>query len=312
MEAPRVVFMGTPDFALPIADVVLHLGYPIVAVYTAPDRPVGRGMKVRPTPVKEWATSHGLPVYTPAKLSLDEERERFLDLDADLVVLAAYGLLLPKTFLFAPAHGAVNVHPSLLPRHRGAAPVAAAILAGDRVTGTSIMVMDQGLDTGPVLARREVPLQGDERTPALTDRLFRVGADLLTECLPGYVLGQIAPEPQPDEGVSVTKRFTRADGEFDWSAPAAELERRVRAFDPWPGTFTTWNGRRLEVVEAAVAPSERGLEAGTVVRSDDGAGVVTGEGLLLLLQVKLEGRVETPIQDFLRGHGAFVGARLPS
>jgi methionyl-tRNA formyltransferase len=239
-----------------------------------------------------------------------EEQERFKALGPDLVVLAAYGLILPDAFLFVPRHGAVNVHPSLLPRWRGAAPVPAAIMAGDDVTGTSIMVMNEGLDTGPVIASRSVPLDGSERSPELMARLFELGAELLAESLPAYIAGKLAPRPQGDDGVTVVKRFRKEDGVLDWTKTAVELERQVRAFDPWPGSMTTWNGKRLEVVEAGVGVPGPGAAPGSVVRGDMGVGVTTGKGVLLLRTVKLEGRSATAIADFVRGHEEFLRARL--
>ena len=313
----RIVFMGTPGFVVPVLESVVRfangLGGSVVAAYTAPDEPAGRGRRVRRSAVSEYAEAGGIPVMTPRRVTTSEETERFVALGADLVVLAAYGLLLPRPFLYEPTNGAVNVHPSLLPRHRGASPVAAAILAGDDVTGTSLIRMDEGLDTGPVLAQSAVALAGSERTPELTERLFGLGAAMLEECLPGYVAGELAPVPQASEGVTVVKRFAKEDGALDWTRPAVELERRVRAFDPWPGTATTWGGKRLEVLDAGVADERPAdVEPGTVVVLGRGVGVACGEGLLELGRVRLEGRGDVSGADFARGRGDFVGARLPS
>ncbi len=289
----------------------MRQGWSVVAAYAAQDAPKGRGRKLTPSPVRVRAEELGIPVLTPRRLTTDEEQTRFRELDADLVVLAAYGLLLPAPFLFGPRHGAINVHPSLLPRHRGAAPVAGAILAGDEQTGTSLIVMDEGLDTGPLLAQRSVALSEDERTSELTDRLFTLGAAMLEEALPEYVEGRLAPMPQPDEGVTLTRRMAKADGDIDWTESASAIERKVRAYDPWPGTSTSWEGRRLAVVEAALASSSR-LAPGEVGSIGGETFVGTGEGALRLLRVKMEGRAETGVDEFVRGHGAFVGARLPS
>ncbi len=310
----NVVFMGTPRPAATVLDAVVLMasraGWRLSAVYTAPDRQAGRGRKVQPSPVKERALALGLEVLTPARVTPADEQDRFRELNADLVVLAAYGLLLPEAFLHAPTFGAVNVHPSLLPRHRGAAPVPAAILAGDTTTGTSIMVMDEGLDTGPVLASRSIPLDGTERSPELTERLFLLGTELLEEFLPAYLRGELVPSPQPQEGISVVKRFRKEDGDLDWTRPAVELERQVRAFDPWPGSATTWDGKRLEVLEASVGAQAEGGAPGTVQRSEAGIGIATGDGSLLLRTVRLEGRSPTAINEFVRGHAAFLSALL--
>ena len=313
MNPVRVVFMGTPEIAVPVLEAVLGLGsrWPVVGVYAAPDRPAGRGREVRSAPVKAFAEKRGLGVLSPTRLGAPEEVERFEALRADLVVLAAYGLLLPKPFLDGPRFGAVNVHPSLLPRHRGAAPVAATILAGDEATGASVIVMDEGLDTGPLLARSEpVVLDGTERTPGLTARLFALGAELLTDVLPRYVAGDAVPQPQVAEGATLVKRLSKADGDLDWSQPASQLERQVRAYDPWPGSATTWRGQRLEVLDAGVAPG--GGTPGTVVELDGAVGVGTGDGLLVLRSVRLAGRPATTAEEFVRGHRELVGATLPS
>ena len=316
MGSLNVVFMGTPAVVIPVLDAVARgvggLGGAVVAAYAAPDRPAGRGRGVQRSPVREYAEGLGIDVYTPARVTNAAETARFAELGADLVVLAAYGLLLPAPFLNGPRLGAVNVHPSLLPRHRGAAPVPATILAGDEVTGASIIRMDEGLDTGPLLTQRRVDLTGHERSPELTERLFLIGAGLLEETLPPYISGELAPMPQPAEGVTVVKRFVKADGNLDWSKSAVALEREVRAFDSWPGSATTWNGRRLAVMDAVVGAVAVQAAAGTVVASDGGASVVTGDGLLELRTVKLEGRRATQAAEFVRGHPGFVGARLPS
>jgi methionyl-tRNA formyltransferase len=314
-ESPfNVVFMGSPQPAATVLDAVARMaaswGWTIRAVYTAPDRKAGRGRKMQRSPVKERALALGLDVMTPARVTPAEEQERFKALNPDLVVLAAYGLILPDAFLFVPRHGAVNVHPSLLPRWRGAAPVPAAIIAGDDVTGTSIMVMNEGLDTGPVIASRSVPLDGSERSPELMARLFHLGAELLAESLPAYIAGALAPRIQADDGVTVVKRFHKQDGVLDWTKTAVALERQVRALDPWPGSATTWDGKRLEVVEARVGVLEPRAAPGSVVRGEMGVGVATGEGVLLLRRVKLEGRPATAIDDFVRGHEEFLVARL--
>ncbi len=289
----------------------MRQGWAVVAAYTAPDAPKGRGRRPTPSPVRVRAEELGIPVMTPRRLTTDEEQARFREIDADLVVLAAYGLLLPGPFLFGPRHGAVNIHPSQLPRHRGAAPVAGAILAGDEQSGTSLIVMDEGLDTGPLLAQRSVALAGDERTSELTDRLFTLGAAMLEEMLPAYVEGRLAPTPQPGEGVTLTTRMAKADGDIAWTESALAIERKVRAYDPWPGTSTSWERRRLAVIEAALAQGP-GLAPGEVGSVGGETLVGTGEGALRLLRVKLEGRPETGVDEFVRGHEAFLGARLPS
>ena len=314
MQPVRVVFMGSPQPAVAVLDATVEVaganGWLVVGAYTAPDKPEGRGRRISSSPVRRRAEELGIPVLTPRRLTVEEEQERFRALHADLVVLAAYGLLLPAPFLFGPAHGAVNVHPSLLPRHRGAAPVAAAILEGDLETGVTLMAMNEGLDTGPILTWRSVPLAGDERTPALTERLFTLGGEMLTEMLPLYVAGEMAPVAQPDEGATYAPRMTKADGLIDWREPAFLIERKVRAYDPWPGTAAIWEGKRLSITEARVHAGEEHLAPGEVATDGDAIVVGTGKGALRLLRVKMEGRPEVGSAEFLRGRPAFARARL--
>jgi methionyl-tRNA formyltransferase len=315
MASLRIVFMGSPSFVIPILSsterVASELDGEIVAVYTTPDRPAGRGRKLLASPIKDYARVRGISVLSPARLTNEDEKARFMELRADLVVLAAYGLLLPAPFLFTPKHGAVNVHPSLLPRHRGASPVAGAILAGDLTTGVTIMKMDEGLDTGDVLAMEELPLSGRERAPALTASLFALGARMMNQALPAYLAGAILPQPQAAEGATAIKRFIKEDGQLDWTMPAMDIERRIRALDPWPGTATTYEGARLEVLSATVLGLS-GMAPGTVVVQGREVAVATGEGLLVLHQLKPAGRKPMAAADFLRGHPDFAVATLPS
>ena len=307
--------MGVPQPAVAVLDAILRVGrregWDVSAVYTAPVRPSGRGRRFAPSPVRARASDVGIPILTPERLGNPGEQARFRELGADLVVVAAYGLLLPPPFLYEPRHGAVNVHPSLLPRHRGAAPVVGAILADDNKTGASLIVMDEGLDTGPLLAQRSIPLTGAERAPELTAHLFGLGAAMLEEVLPEYVGGRLKPVPQPAEGATLTKRMSKSDGVIDWREDAELIARKVRAYAPWPGTATTWKGRRLAVVAAEPRDAE-GLAPGQTALVGGRTLVGAGAGALQLLRVKLEGRPETGIDEFVRGHGGFLGAQLPS
>ena len=315
MADPRVVFMGTPHFALPVLQAVLEMGWGVPGVYTAPDQPAGRGRRVEPPPVKRYAEAHGLPVYQPVTFRGDGPVEELRALGPDVVLVAAYGKLLPPAVLATARRGCVNVHPSLLPRYRGAAPVAATILAGDAVTGVTLIQMDADMDTGPILAQREEPVRPDDTTPALTERLFGVAATLVRETLPAYLEGTLQPRSQPAEGATTTRLLKKQDGELQWAADVAALERQVRAYQPWPGSATRWQGKRLEVLEAAVVLGSRNEAPGTVVALPEGpggAGVVAARGVLALRRVKLEGHSAMDIAEFLRGHAGFVGDRLPS
>ena len=287
------------------------IGGHVIAVYSSPDRPIGRGRKLAPSPVKAHALERGIPVLTPTKLAGRDEQTVFEKLEVDLVIVAAYGLLLPKAFLVTPSYGAINVHPSLLPRHRGAAPVPAAILAGDRVSGTTLIKMDEGLDTGPVLAMREVLLMGDERASSLTAALFELGGEMLEENLPLYIVGGLLPIEQSADGASITKKFTKEDGLLDWTCSAVDLERRIRALEPWPGSATIWQGQRIDVLEASVNAWPR-TPAGQVFRLGDAIAVGTGEGALILERVRLAGRKAMTAHEFVHGRAAFMGTVLPS
>ena len=306
--------MGTPGFAVPVLQAVQSLGWPVVGVYTAPDQPAGRGRQLRQSPVKEYALAEGLAVYQPERLRAEADAQELTALKPDVLVVAAYGKLLPQAVLDAAPKGPVNVHPSLLPKYRGAAPVAAAILAGDTVTGVSLMVLDAGMDTGPVLAQREAPIGPSDTTPELTERLFLLGAELIKDTLTAYMEGSVAPVPQDESKVVVTSRLRKEDGEMDWTKPAVELERQVRAYQPWPGSFTTWRGQRLEILSASISQRTEAGPAGQVVApiQGDTPGVVTGDGELALTRVRLEGRRAMDISEFLKGHPDFTGAHLPS
>lgn len=321
-RAPRVVFLGTPEFAAPVLRTLLaapDLDLPLVV--TQPDRPAGRGRRLIASPIKELAVAHGIPVFQPERLRGPDVVERLRAVDADLFVIAAYGQILRQAVLDLPRHGCLNVHPSLLPRHRGPAPIAAAILAGDSETGVTIMLTDRGMDTGPILAQEVVPLPRDATTATLTPQLFELGATLLLRMIPAWLAGQIAPRPQDDGRATVTRTFTKADGAIDWQAPALTIERQVRALNPWPRAYTFDSGKRLIVLDARATLSDaRGNRAltidapaqpGTVVAIErDGPLVATGAGLLLLSEVQPEGRRAVPGGEFARGQAGFVGRRL--
>ena len=312
-ESPlRIVFMGTPEFAVPSLERLIADGYAIVGVYTQADRPAGRSGTPVSSPVKRAALRHGTPVFQPRSLRRPQEQGRLREMTPDLIVLAAYGLLLPQEVLDIPPHGGLNVHPSLLPRHRGASPVVGALLAGDSETGVSIMLMDAGMDTGAVLAQRRLPIAPEDTAGSLTAKLAQLGQELLSDTIPRWTRREIAPRPQNEEQATYTRLLTKDDGRIDWSQPAALIARQVRAYQPWPGSFTNWQGRQLKVLEAETQPSGEVIaDVGTVVQPEGSAvAVQTGEGLLLLRKVQQEGRKALLIQEFLRGARGFVGSRL--
>lgn len=312
MELP-VLFMGTPDFAVPSLESLIGNSYQVVAVYTQPDKRVGRTLQLVPPPVKKLAMDHNIRVVQPETLKTSRALEEFASFSPALVVVAAYGRVLPSSILSLPKFGCLNVHPSLLPRHRGSSPIANALLCGDEVTGVTIMLMDAGMDSGPVLAEREVAISPHDTAGSLTPKLAQVGAELLLKSVPLWIEGKIKPQPQDESEATLSRMLTKEDGEIDWKLPAVQLWRRVRAFDPWPGCHTSWKGRRLRICEAV--PLGGGGEVGKVITVTEPApamiGVVTGKGVLGLRRVQLDGRREMSAADFIRGQRDFVGSVLP-
>ncbi len=249
-----LVFMGTPDFAATILSALIDAGHRIRAVYTQPPRPAGRGHRLHPSPVQELAERHGLPVHCPPSLRDPAAQEEFAAIPADAAVVVAYGLMLPKPVLNAPRLGCINVHASLLPRWRGAAPIQRAILAGDAETGITIMQMDEGLDTGPILLRQAIPIGPKETAGQLGERLAALGARLIVEALDGLARGMLQARPQPCEGATYAAKLRRDEARLDWRRPPIELERQVRAFDPWPGAWFEGRGERIRVLAAEADP----------------------------------------------------------
>ena len=306
--------MGTPAFSVSVLAALMDSGHRVVGVYTRPDRPTGRGRAMAAPEVKRYAQDNGLPVFQPASLRRDAAAtDELRSLSADALVVAAYGLFLPKTAFSGPALGALNVHPSLLPKHRGPSPVASAILSGDNATGVTIMQVGEGMDSGPIVAQRESAIGHDETAEELTLRLFQEGGSLLAEVLPRWARGEIEAQAQDEAAATTTSRLQREDGRIDWSAPAARIALQVRAFHPWPGSHTSWRGRSLKIVAATGwEGSEQPLAApGEVVSLvDGGVGTGTGLGLLQLRRVQLEGRRAVDVLEFVQGHRDFVGSRL--
>jgi methionyl-tRNA formyltransferase len=306
-EPLRVAFMGTPDFALPTLQALAAAGHEIAAVYCQPPRPAGRGQKPRPAPVQAHAEAQGWAVRTPASLKSPEAQADFAALDLDVAVVVAYGLLLPPEILAAPRLGCVNVHASLLPRWRGAAPIQRAILAGDSETGVTLMQMEAGLDTGPMILQRALPIAPDTSAEALHDSLAALGAELIGEALEGLDSGRLTATPQPAAGVTYAAKLDKAEGRLDWRASAAELDRRVRAFTPWPGAFFEVAGERIKVLAAEPRPD--GGAPGTVL--DDRGTIACGTGALRLVLVQRAGKAPMAAEAFLRGFALPKGTVLP-
>ena len=300
----RVVFMGTPEFSVPVLDALLEAGHEVAAVYCQPPRPAGRGKKDRPTPVQARAEALGLEVRHPVSLKGEVEQTDFDALNADVAVVVAYGLILPQAILDAPKHGCLNIHASLLPRWRGAAPIHRAIMAGDRETGVCIMQMEAGLDTGPVLLRKATEIGVRETTGELHDRLSQMGARAIVEVLDR--LGDLVPEPQPDMGVTYAEKIDKAEARVDWTRPAAEVDAHIRGLSPFPGAWCEMDGTRIKLLA-----SERAEGAGAPGEVlDEALTVACGSGAVRLLRLQRAGKGAQDAQTFLLGLSVPVGTRL--
>ena len=298
----RIIFMGSPDFAVPALNALVEAGHEVVAVYCQPPRPAGRGKADRKTAVHKRAEDLGLDVRTPRTLRNEEEQAKFAALNADLAVVAAYGLILPKPILEAPRLGCVNIHASLLPRWRGAAPIQRAILAGDAVSGVTIMQMDEGLDTGPMLLKRELQLDR-KNAGQITKELAKLGASALLK----WIEDPSPPEPQPENGATYAPKVDKAEARIDWNRPAIEIERQVHAFSPWPGAWFEASGERIKLLEARAGDDASG-RPGEVL--DDCLNVAAGDGYVRPLRVQRAGRGAMTVDELLRGFAIPKGTLL--
>ncbi|MEI2385350.1 methionyl-tRNA formyltransferase [Breoghania sp. JC706] len=306
----RVVFMGTPDFSVPTLMEIIGQGHEVVACYTQPPRPAGRGMEERPSPVEVKAEAFHIPVYTPRTLKSPIERESFLSHEADVAVVVAYGLILPKDILEAPVNGCLNLHASLLPRWRGAAPINRAIMAGDRETGVEVMRMEEGLDTGPVCMAEKLAIGADMTAGELHDALSRLGADLMGRALAALSRGALTSEPQAEDGVTYASKITKEETRIDWSRPAAEVHNHIRGLSPFPGAWCEVpRGESMERVK--VLRSTLGEGSGKPGQVLDGLTIACGEGAVRLTQVQRAGKRPMEAEEFLRGSRIDQGTMLP-
>ena len=312
----KIVYMGTPDFAVNPLHALAEAGYDVAGVITQPDKPKGRGKTMLPTPVKEEAMKHGFPVYQPVKVRDPEFLQVLEKLDPDIIVVAAFGQIIPKSILELPKYGCINIHASLLPKYRGAAPIQQAVIDGEKESGVTIMRMGTGLDTGDMISKIVVPIAKDETGGTLFDKLAEAGAKLLVETLPHIFDGTAVYEKQPEKSPTpYAGMITKQMGLINFGKSAAELERLVRGLNPWPSAFTFWNGKTLKVWESFVVKSEEAgaekSEPGTVVKTDKkGIYVACGEDVLVLSQVQLEGKKRMDADAFLRGCHIETGSRF--
>ena len=313
----RIVFMGTPDFSVPALKALVEAGHQVIAVVTQPDKPKGRGKEVQMTPVKIQAMEYGIPVYQPAKVREASFVEVLKGLEADVYVVIAFGQILPKAVLELPKYGCINIHASLLPKYRGAAPIQWCVIDGERETGITTMMMDVGLDTGDMLEKAVIPIEEKETGGSLHDKLSMAGGDLILSTLKKLEEGTLVRTPQTDEGTCYAKMLTKSLGDIDWNQGAVSIERLIRGLNPWPSAYTMWNGKTIKIWAADViagreaadflsesgVPAETGNAPGTVVCSDKrGLVVCTGGGLLSIRELQMEGKKRMDTPAFLRGY----------
>ena len=303
----KIVFMGTPAFAVPSLNALLG-AHDLLGVVTQPDRPAGRKRRLRESPIKSIARAAGIPVIQPRRIREEAAIEALRAWDADVYVVAAYGQILPQALLDIPRQGTVNVHASLLPRWRGAAPIQAAIRAGDGESGVTIMLVDAGLDTGPLLAKRALPLAPEETGQSLHDKLSTLGAELLAATLPGYLDSEIEPRAQDDSLATYAPQIKKEEGRINWACGALSIDRLVRAFTPWPGAYTSWAGAQLRILAGRHGAGH--AEPGRVIADDGLIAIGTGDGLYYPTWLQMAGKRQLPIADFVNGYNEFAGARL--
>ncbi len=307
----KIIFLGTSGFACPSLENLLNSSHEVLAVVTQPDRPSGRGRRLSPPPVKPVAAAKSIPVFQPEKVREPSATANLKSLAPDIMVVVAYGQILSKSVLAVAPRGCVNVHGSLLPKYRGAAPIVRAILAGEKKTGVTTMFLDEGMDTGPVLLKAETEIGPEDTAGTLHDRLALMGAELLMETLRGIEEGTIGPQPQDHSQATYAAKITKEEEEIHWTRPARDLFNLIRGFDPWPGAFSFWDGKRIKLFRPVLIEGEAGEQPGTVVQSTpEGVVIAAGGGSLRIREVQLENRPRMGVVEFLRGYPLRAGARL--
>jgi methionyl-tRNA formyltransferase len=304
--------MGVPEFAVPALVRLADSEHEVIAVYTRLDKPSGRGRGISESPVKRAAVALGLDVRQAESFKSSGDMAALAKLKPDVIVVASFGVIFPQSVLDIPVYGCLNLHPSLLPLYRGPTPIPAAILSGDEVTGTSVMLIDKKVDSGPILAQRKITIEPSDTTKSLTEKLAHISADLLMETLPGWLSHTITPQPQGHEYATYTKMLNKSDGELNWQLSAIELWRRVRAYYPWPVSFTSWNGKGIRILEALPQSGQLDGPGRVLDLGGSEVGVQAGDGILKLVRIQVEGKKEMGIVEFVCGQRNFVGSILPS
>lgn len=307
----KIIFFGTSEFSEVILDSLIKAGYDIAGAFTQPDQKVGRRQEWQKTPVKILAEKNGIPVFNPRKLDT-VALEEIKKITPDLIITAAYGKIIPQSILDIPKFGAINVHPSLLPKFRGPSPIQNVLLTGERETGTTIMLMDAGMDTGDILAQKNISIDPDEKLPELSQKLSVLSAELLLEAIPLWTEGKIQPQKQKNEDATSCRLISKEDGKIDWRESAQKIYNKYRAFYSWPGIFTVWNGKRIKLNKIYLGKNESGkkTEPGKIVQIDGKIVVGTGEGMIILEELQLEGKPGVKITDFVNGYKNFIGSIL--
>ena len=306
----KVLFMGTPDFAVGTLEALIGSAHEVIGVYTQPDKPKGRGKALQFTPVKEVAIDHNIPVYQPQKVRKQEVIDEIIALDPEVIVVVAFGQIIPKAILDIPKYGCINVHASLLPKYRGAAPIQWAIIDGEKETGVTTMQMDEGLDTGDMLLKTIIPMDRKETGGSLFDKLSKEGATLLLETLKAVEEGTVKPEKQGETTTKYATMLKKQMGQIDFTKSAASIERLIRGLNPWPSAYTSLNGKTLKIWDADVIESDEKQNPGQIIDTVDGLAIGTGEGILIVRQLQLEGKKRMDASSFLRGYVVEKGTML--
>lgn len=306
----KIVYMGTPDFAVGPLEAIIQAGHEVAAVVTQPDKPKGRGKEMAQSPVKVCALQHQIPVLTPVKIKAQEAVEQLKQYPADIFVVAAFGQILSEEILQMPKYGCVNIHASLLPKYRGAAPIQWSIIDGETETGITIMQMDKGLDTGDILFQQKVPITAEDTGESLFDKLAKAGAELIVDALDKIQSRDVHPVPQDEEKSSYAKMLTKAVGRIDWNASAAEIERLIRGLNSWPSAYTQYHGKQLKIWKAKVVPTVQGMPGMIADVTKDEVIVCTGDGALALEEIQLEGKKRMSTREFLLGRSFEIGESL--